>query len=55
GKASGVVKKAIGVRIGSPIKMGSTTATRLSEQEYQLEMDYEALAVVEAEQATKDA
>ncbi|GKF26325.1 hypothetical protein Tco_0082219, partial [Tanacetum coccineum] len=32
-----------------------TTATRLSEQEYQMEMDYEALAAVEAEQAAKDA
>ncbi|GKB14607.1 hypothetical protein Tco_0848530 [Tanacetum coccineum] len=55
GKASGAVKKGTGVRIGSPIRMGSTTATRLSEQEYQMEMDYEALAAVEAEQATKDA
>ncbi|GJT47448.1 zinc finger, PMZ-type containing protein [Tanacetum coccineum] len=55
GKASGAVKKGTGVRIGSPIRMGSTTATRLSEQEYQKEMDYEALAAVEAEQATKDA
>ncbi|GKA33973.1 hypothetical protein Tco_0720402 [Tanacetum coccineum] len=55
GKASGAVKKGTGVRIGSLIRMGSTTATRLSEQEYQMEMDYEALAAVEAEQATKDA
>ncbi|GKD77505.1 hypothetical protein Tco_1340126 [Tanacetum coccineum] len=32
GKASGAVKKGTGVRIGSLIRMGSTTATRLSEQ-----------------------
>nr|GEU76846.1 hypothetical protein CTI12_AA208950 [Tanacetum cinerariifolium] len=54
GKASGAVKKGTGVGIGSPIKMGSVTATRLIEQEYQIEMDYKALAVVEAEQASKD-
>ncbi|GJS05333.1 hypothetical protein Tco_0321841 [Tanacetum coccineum] len=55
GKVSGAVKKGTGLRIGSPIRIGSTTTTRLSEQEYQMEMDYEALAAVEAEQATKDA
>ncbi|GKC38848.1 hypothetical protein Tco_1051232, partial [Tanacetum coccineum] len=44
GKASDAVKKRTGVRIGSPIRMRSTTTTRLSEQEYQMEMDYEDLA-----------
>ncbi|GJU80647.1 hypothetical protein Tco_1283012 [Tanacetum coccineum] len=46
-KTGGAVKKGIGVRIGSPIRMGSTSATK--------QMDYEALAAVEAEQAPEEA
>ncbi|GKB30784.1 hypothetical protein Tco_0870185 [Tanacetum coccineum] len=56
GKASGVVKKGTGVRIRE-FQSGwdLTTCNKSSEQEYQIEMDYEALAAVEAEQAIKDA
>ncbi|GKD55184.1 zinc finger, PMZ-type containing protein [Tanacetum coccineum] len=46
-KTGGAVKKGIGVRIGSPIRMGSTSATK--------QMDYEALATVEAQQAAEEA